>query len=173
MAGIIKAMDQQWKDAVFLRAATSALARIGDKRAIPELSDVGTLSLKVFSLTLGSTVHATEQAKDPRAEWWLQRRHISSVDMAVLWMDAYAAIAKMSPCRAMAMAQSMAGSSSEFQCLGASWLANAAATKENKHVPGALVICQGALAKAKTAEVKQWVARLLEELKKAQAAARR
>lgn len=168
MEGIVAAMHEQWKDALFLQAATSALGKIKDDRGIPALEEVGRLSLRVFEATLSSErkpLIGAEAQLASKLQWWTANEHISDVNMAILWTKAFAAIAEISPSRAVEIARSMNRDGDEFSCLGASVLACAAAKNDAKHVNEAKSICHTAIACAKRREVKEWLDGLLGELK--------
>ncbi len=163
--GIINSMDQQWQDALFLQAATATLAKIGDKRAIPALTEVGQLSLALFEATLSPEAKGADKPLPPRLKWWIENQRISAANMTVLWLEAFSAIGAISPVTAMEMAKPMSQSGNEFQHLGAALLARAAAGKNSEYDPVSRSICQTAVSKSTKPEVKELANGLLLELK--------
>lgn len=162
--GITKSMDQQWQDASFLRAATAALAKIGDERAIPQLTEVGQLSLALFQMTQSPEPQNPDKPLPARLNWWIASQHLSSVTMAILWSDAFTAIGTISPAKAIELAGTMSRNGNEYALLGASLLAHAAASKNPEYAQTALSICQSAVSKATKPDVKKWANGLLQEL---------
>lgn len=165
--GITKSMDQQWQDALFLQAATAALAKISDKRAIPALTEVGQLSLALFQATVSPDTQDADKPLSPRLKWWVASQHMSSVTMALLWSDAFSAIAAISPDKAMDMAKSMIRDGNEVEYLGAAFLSSAATRRNPEYAQDALSICQSAVSKARKPEIKELANGLLKELKQA------
>lgn len=171
--GIIKAMDRNWKDAHFLKAAISSLVQINDKRALPAIESVGQLSLDFSRYsshpeTLEENTAKGAAANLPRLQWWLEFRSFCPMPMAFLWSDAFSAIGKISPERAMKLARTKHRQSDEIDDMGAAELAHSAATQDATHIQEAITICREVSKKVKHPVFKEMLELKLEDLMRKQ-----